>query len=133
MKEVEKYQDRIKVASKEQQCQLAKEKWPLLKNKYLPLELIGTGGFGEVYKGFDIDKLQDVAIKISLPDPRLSLAAHENLIKHLKREIETHKQLQHPNIVKVIDQIEFEGRLGFVMEYCKGPELKSYIKKSVCI
>lgn len=102
-KEIARYKDRLRLFLKEEQCQMAKEGWPLLKNKYLPLELIGTGGFGEVYKGFDFERLGDVAIKISLPDSRLSPSALENFLKHLRREVSTHRQLQHPNIVRVLD------------------------------
>lgn len=84
---MEKYKERLKLYFKEQQCQMTKEDWPLLKNRYLPLELIGSGGFGEVYKGFDVEKLCDIAIKISVPDSRHSPSTQEVFLKHLKREI----------------------------------------------
>lgn len=47
---------------------MAKRNWPVLNNRYLTLELIGVGGFGEVYKAFDLETLDSTAIKISLPD-----------------------------------------------------------------
>ena len=34
----------------------------------------------------------------------------------------------------MIDQLEFENnRIAFVMEYCTGPELKSYLLKQGCL
>jgi serine/threonine protein kinase len=43
--------------------------WPVIKDKkdnevYLTLELLGKGGFGEVYKCFDLEKFEYAAIKI---------------------------------------------------------------------
>jgi serine/threonine protein kinase len=40
------------------------EQWPLLNNRYVPQTLLGKGGFAEVYSCFDLDRLQEVAIKI---------------------------------------------------------------------
>jgi tousled-like kinase len=133
-KELEKYKERLKLSYKEDQSQMAKDGWPILKDRYMPLMLIGAGGFGEVYKALDLDKLANVAIKVNVADSRLSDTAYDNFIKHLNRELDTHRQLQHPNIVRFIDQLELDNhKLALVMEYCSGPELKTYLKKSVCL
>lgn len=62
----------MKLYYKEQDCIFAKDSWPLLKNRYQPLQLIGSGGFGEVYQGYDVEKNQDIAIKITSPDSKYS-------------------------------------------------------------
>ena len=49
------------------------------------MELIGTGGFGEVYKAFDLEQLRHVALKLSISDNRFTPTAYENFIKHLDR------------------------------------------------
>jgi len=36
----------------------------------------------------------------------MSYEGMQNLMKHLKREITIHNQLKHPNIVRMIDQLE---------------------------
>lgn len=59
------YKANLKLHSRERSCQLAKLGWPLLHERYLPLELIGVGGFAEVYKAFDLDTLGHVAVKVS--------------------------------------------------------------------
>ena len=52
----------------EKKCTYAKKGWPILndssgKPRYLTLELLGKGGFGEVYKCFDLEDNEYVAIK----------------------------------------------------------------------
>ena len=43
----------------ELKCYYAEEKWPIVKDslgyeRYVTLELVGKGGFGEVYKCYDL-------------------------------------------------------------------------------
>ena len=43
--------------------------WPTIpdtkeNDRYLPLELLGKGGFGEVYKCYDLEEHEYVALKI---------------------------------------------------------------------
>lgn len=87
-----------------------------------------------MYRGYDIEKNQNIAIKINILDGKLSHEGMENLMKHLRREMSIHKQLEHPNIVKMIDQLDLEGnKIGFILEYCTGPELKTYLRKEGCL
>lgn len=44
------------------------------KERYLTLELVGQGGFGEVYKCFDLEDVEHVAIKIN----QLKASHHQN-------------------------------------------------------
>ena len=39
--------------------------WPNLYDNYQPLELVGKGGFGQVYKCYDMENSIVVAIKIN--------------------------------------------------------------------
>ncbi|CAM6001119.1 unnamed protein product [Sphagnum balticum] len=94
------------VESKRELAELMRKERNTPNMRYLPLELIGCGGFGEVYRGFDIERCQDVAIKMNILDSKYSTEALENLYKHLKREINIHKQLVHPNIARMVDQLE---------------------------
>ena len=46
-----------------------KQKWPIIGKRYLPLELLGKGGFSQVYRGFDLEENIEVAIKLSFAQP----------------------------------------------------------------
>ena len=39
---------------------------PILNERYKIIKLIGKGGFGEVYKAYDIENLKIVACKINI-------------------------------------------------------------------
>jgi serine/threonine protein kinase len=43
--------------------------------------------------------------------------------------VATLKQLDHPNIVKLIDEIIVDNKVSFVLEFCSGPELSKYLNK----
>ena len=85
--EVQIYQSKLRLFFKEQQCYFAQENWSVLKNRYVPVELIGTGGFAEVYKGMDIDptRMSHVAIKVANPPSNLSESGLGNFLKHFER------------------------------------------------
>ncbi len=53
----------MRLADKEEKSEYYKNLWPIIYDKYQTLELLGSGGFGEVYKCYDLEKNKIVAIK----------------------------------------------------------------------
>lgn len=82
-------------------------------------EILGHGGMGTVYKGHDQQTDQPVAVKtvkrdILLDDP--------DLLERFEREGIALRQLNHPNIVKMITAVH-EDTHYLVMEYVDGGSL----------
>ncbi len=57
------YKDLVKLSEKEQKSYYAKMGWPLVYDRYQTLELLGSGGFGEVYKCYELETHKIVALK----------------------------------------------------------------------
>jgi serine/threonine protein kinase len=91
---------------------------------YQNLELIGRGGMAEVYKSTHPQLHQRVAIKI-LPD---HLGAEEDFRKRFTREAQIVSKLEHPNIVRMFDSGENNGKHYMVMEYLTGKDLSEFIR-----
>jgi len=85
---------------------------------------IGVGGFGEVYLATMSDPdggQNDVAVKILHPgiDPTAQA------IQRLQDEARLLGLLQHPSIIRVVDLLQYKGRLALVTEYVDGEDLSS--------
>lgn len=107
------------------------DNYPLIKERYQILSLIGKGGFSEVYKAYDIIDLKDVAVKLHQLNPNWSESTKANYIRHALRENEVHDVLAHPNIVSQIDTIELDSSsFVTILDYCNGPDLSAYLKKN---
>jgi eukaryotic-like serine/threonine-protein kinase len=97
----------------------------LLAGRYELQDLAGTGGMSSVYRARDSVLERTVAIKI----------LHEHFsddpeyVERFRREARALAQLNHPNIVTVIDRGEFEGRQFIVFEHVDGETLKSLIDR----
>ncbi len=85
--------------------------------------LIGQGGMGIVYKGYDLKLDRPVAIKIM----NIQAADLSRFIERFRREAKNQAKLIHPNIVTVYGFIEERGLLGIVMEYVEGRGLDEII------
>ncbi|CAH3186499.1 unnamed protein product, partial [Porites lobata] len=103
---------------------------PTLNKRYLLLNLLGKGGFSEVYKGYDLLEHRYVACKIHQLSNDWKEDRKANYIKHALREYNIHKTLDHPRIVHLYDVFEI-GQHSFctVIEYCDGNDLDFLLKQ----
>lgn len=89
--------------------------------------LLGRGGMGAVYKGFQEKLGRPVAIKL-LP---AELTADAQFVTRFEREARTLAKLHHPGIVSIHDFGQTpDGHLYFVMEYVEGTDLRHILQSS---
>jgi predicted ATPase/serine/threonine protein kinase len=92
----------------------------------LEKDLLGRGGMGVVYRAIDNQSGETVAVK-TLNSEALS---HEpNILERFRREVESLRQLNHPNIVKFITAVESYGQHYLVMEYVDGGSLQDLLAR----
>lgn len=90
------------------------------------LELLGMGGMGAVYSGFDEKLRRNVAVKTIRSD-RLSPAAQVRFL----REARSLSQLQHPNICGIYDYIEGDESDSLVLEMIRGRDLPTALQEGL--
>ena len=84
-------------------------------------ELVGTGGFGQVWKAFDPELKRVVAIKVPRPDRLVSA-------DRFLEEAQKVAQLRHPGIVPVYD-VGRDGDWCFIVsDYIEGGNLRERFK-----
>jgi predicted ATPase len=87
-------------------------------------DLLGRGSMGEVYRATDTHTGEAVAVKAL--DPRV-VARDPGILERFVREGEALRQLNHPNIVRMVAAVEDEGRHYLVMEYVAGGSLQDLL------
>ncbi|MGQ0762056.1 MAG: protein kinase domain-containing protein [Acidobacteriota bacterium] len=97
----------------------------ILAERYRIVGLLGKGGMGEVYRADDLKLGQPVALKF-LPEHLLSDGA---ALARFHREVRVARQVSHRNVCRVYDIGETDGRHFLSMEYIKGEELSSLIRR----
>jgi serine/threonine-protein kinase len=97
----------------------------ILSERYRVIGLIGRGGMGEVYRADDLKLGQPVALKF-LPERLSSDAA---LLDRFFAEVRTARQVSHPNVCRVYDIGEADGRHFISMEYVDGEDLASLLRR----
>jgi CheY-like chemotaxis protein len=108
-----------------------RESWSgeLLGGRYRLGRLLGAGGMGAVYEATreDLGHMR-VAVKI-LHD---SLATDTLLLARFRREAETVAQINHPNIVRILDFRAEPGEPAYlVMEYLDGVSLRHALGRHI--
>jgi serine/threonine-protein kinase len=92
----------------------------VLAGQYRVEALLGRGGMGAVYRGYQLSVGRPVAIKListGLPDPSQSL-------QRFRREAEATGRLNHPNTIRLFDfGLTDHGEVYMVMELLEGCDL----------
>jgi hypothetical protein len=84
--------------------------------RYAPIRLIGAGGMGAVYEVEDQSTGARVALKVML-------ASDAARLLRFKQEFRVVAELCHPNLVRLFDLGQHEGRWFFTMELVRGQDL----------
>ncbi len=98
----------------------------IIANRYQIQALIGRGGMGDVYSGIDLQTKAAVAIKCLHPD---IVERSPDSVERFRREGEALRQLDHPNIVKVLATSKEEGKHFIVMEKVSGGTLAELMRQ----
>jgi serine/threonine protein kinase/Flp pilus assembly protein TadD len=93
--------------------------------RYEILEDLGKGGMGEVYKVKDEKLDEEMALKVLKPE----IAANKDMIARFKNELKFARKIAHRHVCRMYDLNEEEGTPYITMEYVKGEDLKSSIRK----
>jgi len=88
--------------------------------------LVGRGGMGAVYRAWDRELEEEVALKVLDTDGTGTPAAEHQL----RREIKLARTITHPNVVRAYDFGEADGVRFFTMEYVAGATLRELIDES---
>ncbi|HYV10360.1 MAG TPA: serine/threonine-protein kinase [Pyrinomonadaceae bacterium] len=97
----------------------------ILSERYRIVGLLGRGGMGEVYRADDLKLKQPVALKF-LPT---SLNTDGAALARFYKEVSVARQISHRHVCRVYDVAEYSGEHFISMEFVRGEELSSLLKR----
>ncbi|MBA2368230.1 MAG: protein kinase [Candidatus Protochlamydia sp.] len=89
--------------------------------------LLERGGMSLLYLGTHPDIVDPITIKVLFPE----FVSNPEMVQRFLREAEIIELADHPNIVKLYGQGEWEGGLYIAMEYIQGVSLKHYLLRNL--
>ena len=96
----------------------------LLDGRYEVKEVLGMGGMGVVYRAFDRELQEPVAIKTLKPE---AMSGDPVALERFKQEIRLARRIAHRNVVRTYDLGQVNGMYYLTMEYVEGTSLKQLI------
>ncbi|MBN2136015.1 MAG: protein kinase [Acidobacteria bacterium] len=88
---------------------------------------LGSGGMGKVYKAYDNELDERVAVKILLTQ----FGDYEEERMHLVNEIKIARRISHPFVIKVFDIGDWLGNKFFTMQYVEGIDLVGWFNNNL--
>ena len=94
----------------------------VLSERYRVVAKLGHGGMGEIYRADDLVLGEPVALKFL----HQGVAASKEL---LLNELKLARSISHPNVCRLFDVGEVDGRLFLSMEYVDGEDLAALLQR----
>jgi eukaryotic-like serine/threonine-protein kinase len=94
--------------------------------RYQVIEELGHGGMGRVYKVFDTDIKEKVALKLL----RSEIALDKETIERFSNELKLARKISQRNVCRMFDLGKAEGTTFITMEFVPGEDLKRFIRKT---
>jgi len=95
----------------------------VLNNRYEVIENIGVGGMGAVFKAFDKDLDEVVALKVMKANH-----IEDDDINQFKEEIRVARRISHPNVVRIHDFGQLASNVYISMEFVQGYTMEQILK-----
>jgi serine/threonine protein kinase/tetratricopeptide (TPR) repeat protein len=93
--------------------------------RFQVIEELGKGGMGRVYKAYDTEIKEHVALKVLNPE----IAADESVVERFRHELKYARAVSHRNVCRMFDL----GRTGdtayIAMEFVSGEDLKTLLRR----
>jgi serine/threonine protein kinase len=97
----------------------------IFAKRYEIIEELGKGGMGRVYRAFDKQLEEEIAIKLL----KSEIAADKKTLNRFKNEIKLARKIIHKNVCRMHDLHE-DGDTKFItMEFVPGEDLKSQLRR----
>ena len=90
------------------------------------IEELGQGGMGKVYRAFDKNLNEEVALKLIKPE----IASDKKVIDRFRNELKTARKIVHKNVGRMYELMDDGGTHYITMEYVPGEDLRSFIRRS---
>ena len=97
----------------------------VLAGRYRMVGLLGRGGMGEVYRADDLKLGQPVALKFLPRDVERDPERLERFLTEVRMSL----KVTHPNVCRVFDIAQADGRHFLSMEYVDGEDLASLLRR----
>jgi serine/threonine protein kinase/tetratricopeptide (TPR) repeat protein len=94
--------------------------------RYQIIEGLGEGGMGFVYKVFDTDIQEKIALKLLRPE----IALDKETVGRFSNELKLARKISHRNVCRMFDLGKAEGTTFITMEFVPGEDLKKFIRKA---
>lgn len=94
-------------------------------DNYKVVELIGSGGMANIYKAIQLSLDRPIALKVM----HQHLTREEGFVMRFEKEAKLAAQLQHENIVAIIDYGSDKGVYFIAMEHVDGKNLKEILSQ----
>jgi eukaryotic-like serine/threonine-protein kinase len=101
----------------------------LVAERYRLREVVGRGGMGVVWLATDELLRRDVAVKEIVWPAQLGEAERDDLCERAMREARTAARLNHPNVIRVFDVVEDDGRPWIVMQFIRYLSLRDVVRE----
>lgn len=103
----------------------------LLKNeRYRVLSSLGAGGQGFAYLAEDCSNQQEVVLKEFILPVYVDISVRKSALKQFENEARILSQLQHPQIVHLLDFFVEDHRAYLVLEHIDGVSIRTVVERN---